>query len=396
MVQEHFFAERRAGQTKWLLSLASKTLEYMRGGLSVENCQAVCELLLPETQAMAVAMTDDRVVLGYVGRFAENFPLGSPIHTAATHEALDTQEAQVFSSTGATATSSGSPIIPAGIVAPLVVRNASLGTLKLYYETPELIDETQLAISEGFAELLSTQLSMAELDRQVELATKAELQALHSQINPHFLFNTINTIASLIRTDPDRARNLLREFATFYRRTLENSDDLITVQREIEQTIRYLGFEVARFGESRIRKVVRVEPGLEVVRVPAFIIQPIVENSVNHAMRPEGPLTLTIDVHADGDDVVIDVSDDGLGMTDEVAERLVRGECRASDRGTGIALHNVDARLRTCFGGDSGLELHSELGVGTTVTMRICGAVRDLWDDDDDDEDVDGDEPARG
>ncbi|MBS5450387.1 MAG: histidine kinase [Coriobacteriia bacterium] len=387
MIQEHFFAERRASQTKWLLSLASKTLEYMRGGLSQQNCQAVCELLLPETQAMAVAMTDDRVVLGYAGRFAEDFPLGSPIHTAATHEALSTQEAQVFSSTGATAATSGSPIIPAGIVAPLLVRNASLGTLKLYYEAPELIDETQMAISEGFAELLSTQLSMAELDRQVELATKAELQALQSQINPHFLFNTINTIAALIRTDPDRARVLLREFATFYRRTLENSDDLITVEREIEQTTRYLGFEVARFGESRIRQVVHVEPGLEIVRVPAFIIQPIIENSVNHAMRPEGPLTLTIDVHADGGDAVIAVSDDGLGMTQETAERLVHGECRASDRGTGIALHNVDARLHACFGGDSGMTIDTQLGVGTTVTMRIAGAVAELWGDDDDEDD---------
>ena len=216
--------ELRASQTKQSLSLASQTLEYMRGGLSTENCQAVCQLLLPETRAMSVAMTDDKVVLGYAGRYAEDFPIGSPIHTEATHQVLATQTSQVFSSSRSTGTNDLT-VIPAGIVAPLVVRGKSVGTLKMYYEAPHLIDETQVAISDGFAELLSTQLSIAELDRQVELATKAELQALQSQINPHFLFNTINTIASLIRTEPMRARDLLREFAKFYRQTLENSDD---------------------------------------------------------------------------------------------------------------------------------------------------------------------------
>ena len=264
----------RAVQTKSTLSLASRTLEYMRGGLSCENCQEVCSILLPETQAMAVAMTDDSVVMGYAGRYAEAFPIGSPIHTAATHRVLETQAPEVFWSPGAigmrdpseeeakavrrrrkanpavteaqqiadkyaahnpTAVTMGEPVnslIPAGIVAPLIVRGVSVGTLKLYYEAPHLIDETQRAIAEGLAELLSTQLSIAELDRQVELATKAELQALQSQINPHFLFNTINTIASLIRTDPTRARGLLREFAVFYRQTLENSNDLIPLERE--------------------------------------------------------------------------------------------------------------------------------------------------------------------
>ena len=388
--------ELRASQTKQSLSLASQTLEYMRGGLSTENCQAVCQLLLPETRAMSVAMTDDKVVLGYAGRYAEDFPIGSPIHTEATHQVLATQTSQVFSSSRSTGTNDLT-VIPAGIVAPLVVRGKSVGTLKMYYEAPHLIDETQVAISDGFAELLSTQLSIAELDRQVELATKAELQALQSQINPHFLFNTINTIASLIRTEPMRARDLLREFAKFYRQTLENSDDLITVQREIEQTTRYLRFEVARFGEKRIRQNVHVAPGLDVVRVPAFIIQPIVENSVNHAMRPEGPLTIGIDVIADGDDVLIAVSDDGVGMSSQTAAHLV-SECLPSEGGTGIALHNVDARLKACFGPESGLEVHTELGVGTTVSMRLEGAMADVWDDDDEDDDADaaaaGDAPG--
>ena len=184
--------------------------------------------------------------------------------TPAMREAQETALKHVWSAPTRWS-SIGAPVnsfIPAGIVAPLVVRGISVGTLKLYYDAPHLIDETQRAIAEGLAELLSTQLSIAELDRQVELATKAQLQALQSQINPHFLFNTINTIASLIRTDPVRARGLLREFAVFYRQTLENSSDLIPLEREIQQTQRYLGFEIARFGNERIGISIEVDPGL--------------------------------------------------------------------------------------------------------------------------------------
>lgn len=405
----------RAVQTKGTLSLASRTLEYMRGGLSFVNCQEVCSILLPETQAMSVAMTDDEVVLGYAGRYAEAFPIGSPIHTAATHRVLASQTPEVFWSSsaigmrdpseeeakavrrrrkvnpavseaqqiadkyagGSDALLMGEPVnslIPAGIVAPLVVRGVSVGTLKLYYEAPHLIDETQRAIAEGLAELLSTQLSIAELDRQVELATKAELQALQSQINPHFLFNTINTIASFVRTDPTRARGLLREFAAFYRQTLENSNDLIPLEREIQQTERYLGFEVARFGEERVRTMLSVEDeSLNEVRVPSFIIQPIVENSVNHAMRPEGPLHIEVTVRSEGSDVVICVSDDGVGMSQEQASRLIE-EAGPSEAGTGIALRNVNGRLHAAFGPGSGVEINSKVGEGTVVTLHLVGA----------------------
>ena len=361
----------RAQQTNKTLSLASQTLVYMRGGLSEQNCQEVCNILLPECQAMAVAMTDDKFVLGYAGAHAEAFPIGSAIHTPATHRVLASQTVEVFRSSEAFASASN-PLIPAGIVAPLVVRGVSVGTLKLYYESDVLIDETQRAIAEGLAQLLSTQLSIAELDRQVELATKAELQALQAQINPHFLFNTINTIASLIRTDPARARVWLREFAAFYRQTLENSNDLIPLDRELQQTMRYFAFEQARFGAERVRLEADIDDFGD-LRVPSFIIQPIVENAVNHAMPAEGQLNIDISIEEAGDDVVITVADDGVGMSEEQARRLLQN-ASASEKGTGIALKNVDARLRAVFGPGSGVSVSSQIGKGTQVTLLLVGA----------------------
>ena len=372
----------RSQATERTLRLASSTLAHMRVGLTPENCTAVCQLLLPETHAMAVAMTDTKRVTGYVGEDAAVFPVGSEIHTLATHQVLDTGEPGTFEAIVPTnlplaQRKLGLAVIPAGIIVPIKIRDEVVGTIKFYYRRRDDIDRSQMAIAFGLGELLSTQFSADELDRQAELTARAEVKALQAQINPHFLFNTLNTIAALTRTDPMQARDLLREFAVFYRQTLENSESRIPLFRELEQTKRYLRFEYARFGEDRIIAHDHVEPGCEDVPVPAFLIQPIVENAVRHAMRDEGPLHIDAYVATEGDDVLIAVTDDGLGMDEETAKRLLEGPSdfdRASDKGTGIALRNVAERVERFYGVGSGVEIMSKPGEGTSVTIRLANA----------------------
>ena len=175
-----------------------------------------------------------------------------------------------------------------------------------------------------------------------------------------------------------RARTLLREFATFYRQTLENSEALISIEKELEQTRRYLSFEHARFGEDRIIEREYVEPGCGQIQVPAFIIQPIVENAVRHAMRDDGPLHIDIHIATEGDDIMISVTDDGLGMDEEAASRLA-GEPvspdATSEKGTGIAMRNVQERIEHIFGADSGIEIMSRPDEGTSITIRLANAV---------------------
>lgn len=377
---------RSSQATEHILSLASKTLDLMRDGLSQLSCQDVCRLLLPETTAIAVAMTDTESVLAYEGALAADFPPGSPIHTAATLEVLQTGQLGMFQTRGdddPANTSGKVPELPrnvrGGIVVPLNVQNRTYGTIKFYFRSPADIDCTQLAIARGFGQLLSTQLSTHELDRQAELTAKAEVKALQAQINPHFLFNTINTIAAFTRTDPTQARALLREFAVFYRQTLESSDQLIPLSRELEQTRRYLRFEHARFGEDRIKESEHIAPGCGDVLVPAFIVQPVVENAVRHAMRDDGPLHIDIRADADGDDMLIAVADDGLGMDDATRKSLLAGTncrrdgtCSKDEKGTGIALRNVSERLDRFYGYGSGLDIMSKPGEGTCVTMRLA------------------------
>ena len=367
------------------LRVASSTLDHMRNGLTPEGCHAVCQLVLPETSAQAVSMTDTSSVLAYVGERAPDYPPGSSI-TWPTMEVLKSGRMETFSTRnsaaigeegfGITASTTDVEGFPVGIIVPLVVADRPVGTLKLYYRSGRQIDRTQLTIARGMANLLSAQLSAYELDRQAELTARAEVKALQAQINPHFLFNTLNTIAAFTRTDPARARDLLRDFSVFYRRTLEGSESLIPLEQELEQTRRYLTIEQARFGEDRIVESEHVEPGLGEVLVPSFLVQPIVENAVRHAMRDEGPLHIDVHVATDGSDVLVAVADDGLGMTAEVADRLLAAEgTQGSGGGTGIALRNVAERIELFYGVGSGIEVMSKPGEGTVVTLRLADAV---------------------
>lgn len=369
----------RSQYAEQTLSIASDMLEDMRDGLTPQSAEAICLRLLPETRAVTIAVTDRERVLACVGAYAERFPPGSPIHTPATRYALDHGLVQSFTNAPSFFNVDGEAWkVPAGIIAPLKVRGVSVGTLKFYFSTSHAIDRTQYALVSGFAELISTQLATHELERQDELTARAELRALQAQINPHFLFNTLNTIASLTRTEPLRARDLLREFASFYRSTLDNSGSLIPVSREIMQTRRYLMFEKARFGEERIVETMDIEEAVEDAPVPAFIIQPLVENAVRHAMKDEGALHITVSVHPDGDEALcIRVIDDGAGMDAETAARLFNESLPKPDSqapqggGAGVATRNISERIKRFYGPRSSVEVTSQPGCGTTITLHL-------------------------
>lgn len=231
----------RSQYTEQTLAVASGMLEDITGGLTRESAEEICRRLLPETRAMTIAVTDREKVLSCVGELADDFPAGSPIHTPTTRYVIEHGIVQSFTSDMDVRGERGSRrSIPAGIIAPLKIRGRAVGALKFYYRSPRHVNRTQYALASGFAELLSTQLTVSELERQAELTARAEVRALQAQINPHFLFNTLNTIASLTRTEPLRARELLREFSQFYRRNSRELRQLIAVKREIAQTLRYL------------------------------------------------------------------------------------------------------------------------------------------------------------
>ena len=357
----------RAQQSHGILVIADESLAHLRRGLSEETAREVCRIVLAHTDAAAVAITDTARILGFAGIGQDHHLVGSPILTAATQEALELNELSVLRTRDEINCPSRDCLLRAGIVVPLHVRRRPVGSLKFYYTTPRLLNETQLAMAEGLAHLLSTQLELSELDRQTALACSMELKALQAQINPHFLFNTINTIASLIRTDPPQARELLREFAVFYRRTLEMDDDLISLEQELEYVRSYFLFERARFGE-RVELGIAVDAAHLDLPVPAFVLQPLVENAVQHGMSAESALHISVNTTVDDDLALLSVTDDGIGMSDEDLRRILEP---GFGKGSGIALKNVHDRLRGHFGPGSGISATSRPGSGTTVTLTI-------------------------
>jgi two-component system LytT family sensor kinase len=221
--------------------------------------------------------------------------------------------------------------------------------------------------TEEVAQWFSAQLELAEMGRQRSRIMEAELRALRAQISPHFIYNSLAAIASFVRTDPDRARELLLEFADFTRYALRRGGPFTTLQEELRNVERYLVLEQARFGE-RLQVTLLVAPEVLTVNVPYLAVQPLVENAVRHGLATkEGIGHVTITATDRGDLAEISVEDDGVGSDPELVRRIL-DQVHASDS---IGLGNVDARLRQVFGDDSGLVVETAPGSGTKVTFRV-------------------------
>ena len=374
----------RSQYTEETLSVASAMLEDIKGGLTQESARLVCRRILPETRAMTVAITDEGNVLACAGEFEEKLLPDSPIHTLATRYVIEHGIVQSFNRMVDVVGSDGSHNqVPAGIIAPIKVGDRTVGTLKFYYKTPRAVDRTQYALASGFADLISTQLASFELERQDELTARVELRALQSQVDPHFLFNTISTIVSLVRTEPDKARSLLIDFSNYYRQTLSDSDTLTTLEHEVEQGTRYINLMQARYGDGRLRVSVDIDFEVRDCMVPPFILQPLLETCIKHAQRETEPLSIHVRAFETDDGLEIIVEDDGIGMSEEVCahlfeqHRLEEPESITADgsvkRGCGLALFNVLQRIHFFYGEDSGMRVKSQEGVGTQVIVELNG-----------------------
>ena len=200
------------------------------------------------------------------------------------------------------------------------------------------------------------------LQEQEKLLLAARIEALANQINPHFLFNTLTSISSLIRTQPETARMLITKLSGLLRRLLRATDHFVTLREELESIDEYLDIEVVRFGpQLKVTKHISSET-LNVI-VPSMILQPLVENSIKHGLSRkvgEGHITIRSMLH--NGRAIIEVSDDGLGMSEERLERAV---------GDGIGLSNVNERLRTIYGVNYQLKLRSVPGEGTCASVEI-------------------------
>ena len=221
------------------------------------------------------------------------------------------------------------------MVSPLVVDERIVGTLAVFAAYPT----AGLALaSDETAQWVSGQLELAELDASRNRLMEAEVRALRAQISPHFVYNSLNAIASFVRTDPDRARSLLLEFADFTRYSFRRHGDFTTLAEELRSIERYLVLEKARFGD-RLRVVTLVAPEVLSVTLPFLSVQPLVENAVRHGLESRaGDGTITVTALDTGPECLITIEDDGAGVDPEVVRAALSGRNPSAS----VGLANVD------------------------------------------------------
>jgi two-component system LytT family sensor kinase len=206
-----------------------------------------------------------------------------------------------------------------------------------------------------------------KLEEQERLLLHARMEALQNQINPHFLFNTLNSVSSLVRFDPDTARELIIKLATILRRLLNSTDAFVPLREELEFIDNYLDIEVVRFGQDKLHVVKELDPASLDVMIPSMLLQPLVENSIKHGLSSKidgGSIYLRSRIS--DSKVIVEVEDDGVGMG--AAQLLERP---TGFGGTGIGMANVAERLKVLYGDTARMTIDSREGKGTLVRLRM-------------------------
>ncbi|GLZ42371.1 histidine kinase [Actinokineospora sp. NBRC 105648] len=226
---------------------------------------------------------------------------------------------------------------------------------------------TRRAALREVRELLVAALERARLEASAEHAAQAELRALRAEISPHFVYNALTVIASLVHSDPERSHELMLDFADYNRYSLARHGDYTTVAEEFHAIETYLALQRAVLGE-RLRVQVRVAPEVLAVAIPYLVLQPLVENAVRHGVEPRtGGGLVQVRGEAEGSDCVITVDDDGVGMPAAHAEAILAGRGPAGS----VGLANVDRRLRNVYGSWYGLVVETAEQAGTRVVVRM-------------------------
>ncbi len=338
----------------------------LRSGLTSDAADRTVRLLRPILAGDSVAITDAESVLAFVGPGSDHHQSGRQLMTAATRGVLASGRTRLLRNR--TDLGCPDPTCPlrTAVIAPLRVGDRVVGTLKVYR-----VDDTPPARQpvQDLASILSLHLELAEADRERQLAADARLNALRAQINPHFLFNTLNTIASKARTDPEDARRLLLRLSDFFRYSIRQDGQFADFAQEYFFVRTYLALEQARYGDS-LQVRFDVDPQVLGVQVPVLTIQPLVENAVKHGLAEKvggGTVSMKARVDPLSRTTVIQVRDDGVGMPEDVLDRVLSGDAPSG----GIGLRNINQRLENLFGERYSLHVQSGRDKGTTVDLRV-------------------------
>lgn len=362
----------QARASQQAMRVIQKTNGVFWNGINEKSARNVVEIIYSELKADAVAVTDTDKVLAFIGQGDDHHIVGQPFITAATRRAMQNRQTVITNNKEDIGCPNPNCPLTAVIEAPLLVNNHFQGSIKLYKSGVGVILPYEAELVQGIADFLSLQLLHGELEAKTVLLAQAEYNSLRSQIHPHFIFNTLGTIRAIIRTEPDKARALIKDLSDIIRRHIRPGKELNTVTEEMEFVDGYIRLEQARFGE-RVQLLTVIDPTTYLQTVPVFSIQVLVENAVKHGLSPvkEGGI-IEIRTWREGDNVCISVKDNGIGMSRECLEKILEIKPDNSPgSGIGIGLYNVHARIQRLFGSEFGISITSKEGGGTCVTLRL-------------------------
>jgi LytS/YehU family sensor histidine kinase len=344
--------------------------DVLPAGLTEDAADQAVSLLLPLLGGDAVSITDHERMLAFAGPGHDHHARGSPLYAPAREEVLSSGRTLAVSGRGDDVIGCPDPGCPlrSAAIAPLRVGEQVIGSVTVYRQTD---DPPRLELVEAAAGILSLHLELGELQSRERRASDAELDALRAQINPHFLFNTLNTIASRIRTDPEDARQLLVRLSDFLRHALRPWGQFAGFSQEYAFVRTYVTLEQARFGD-RLNVEYDIDPAVLGVEIPVLIVQPLVENAIKHgATGKVGRTTVRLRARVDplSRTVGVTVKDDGVGMDGPTREAVLAGE-QVSDS-SGVGLSNIRARLELLFGDRHRFDVRSAPTTGTTIHLEI-------------------------
>jgi two-component system LytT family sensor kinase len=353
-------AERATYHT---LHAASQAGQHLRRGLNPAGAAKASRHLRTLLGCEALAVTDTTGVLAWDGAAEELKPelmrLAEGVLAGGRTVVLPAGRP---AGPGSHSRGTGGPL--AAVIAPVRAGTRVVGAVAAF--APSASAGLVRATSE-VADWVAVQVELAELDASRTMLMEAEVRALRAQISPHFIYNSLNAIASFINTDPARARELVVEFADFTRYSFRRHGDFTTLAEELRCIDRYLLLERARFGE-RVQVSLRVAPEVLGTVIPFLSLQPLVENAVRHGLEAkEGPGHISITANDAGAFAEVTIEDDGVGMDPAQLQSTLAGHTD----GVHVGLRNVDARLRQVYGNDHGLVIETAPGEGTLITMRV-------------------------
>ena len=363
--QRQMFEKVSQASSAKALRIAERAVGITLEGLTPATAERIARIVYEETGVGAVAITDRERILAFVGIGADHHVPGSPVMSELSKRAIATGEVMFADGVEISYSCSLSEKCRLGssLVVPIRSDTEVIGTIKLYEPKKKLFLNINRTLGEGIASLLSNQILAGRFQQQKHLLVQSELKLIQAQVNPHFLFNALNTVSAIIRKDPDEARELLLHLANFFRKNLKRASDMASLREEIEHVDAYLRIQKARFGEN-LKVEIDIDPVFLDMPLPTFTLQPLVENAIKHGISNILDVgRITIRAKAEGDDIVL-VVEDNAGAYGETA-------------GDGLGVAIVDKRIKNLHGQAFGVSTECARDEWTRVTIRLPGLPRE-------------------